>query len=101
MDERLSQFERKSYMNLETFRRTGEGVQTPVWFVQEAESFYLGNCRGGGSTRYRPGRQGGAPAGRQIWGDPGAGVRGGLLPAWTSLHHSAHHCAVRRLRLRR
>jgi PPOX class probable F420-dependent enzyme len=41
MDERLSQFERKSYMNLETFRRTGEGVQTPVWFVQEAESFYV------------------------------------------------------------
>jgi PPOX class probable F420-dependent enzyme len=28
-------------MNLETFRRTGEGVQTPVWFVQEAESFYI------------------------------------------------------------
>lgn len=41
MDERLSQFEHESYVNLETFRRSGQGVQTPVWFVQEDEVFYI------------------------------------------------------------
>jgi uncharacterized protein len=41
MDERLSQFERKSYLNLETLRRNGEGIQTPVWFVQEDGVFYI------------------------------------------------------------
>lgn len=41
MDERWSRFEGRSYLNLETFRRDGRGVQTPVWFVREGEALYV------------------------------------------------------------
>ena len=30
----IAQFARARYLNLETFRKTGVGVRTPVWFVQ-------------------------------------------------------------------
>ena len=29
-------FERQKYLSLETFRKSGEGVRTPVWFAAEA-----------------------------------------------------------------
>jgi PPOX class probable F420-dependent enzyme len=32
-DQALSGFEHERYLNLETYRRTGEAVQTPVWFA--------------------------------------------------------------------
>jgi uncharacterized protein len=34
MPDALSQFASAKYLNLETFRKTGAGVQTPVWFAQ-------------------------------------------------------------------
>jgi PPOX class probable F420-dependent enzyme len=37
----LEQFLKKQYLNLETFRRNGESMKTPVWFVQEGESLYV------------------------------------------------------------
>ena len=37
----LSQFENQAYMNLETYRKNGEGVKTPVWFVQDGGTFYV------------------------------------------------------------
>ena len=38
MDPRLTQFTGKRYLNLETYRRTGAAVRTPLWFAQaEAE----------------------------------------------------------------
>ena len=33
MDQKLSQFMNQKYLNLETFRKTGVAVKTPVWFV--------------------------------------------------------------------
>jgi len=30
----LEQFSKMKYLNLETFRKSGQGMQTPVWFVQ-------------------------------------------------------------------
>lgn len=30
----LDQFLKDQYMNVETFRKSGEGVRTPVWFVE-------------------------------------------------------------------
>ena len=30
-------FERKKYLSLETFRKSGEGVRTPVWFAAETD----------------------------------------------------------------
>ncbi len=30
----LDQFKKEQYINVETFRKNGEGVKTPVWFVE-------------------------------------------------------------------
>ena len=37
----FEQFDRHTYLNLETFRKSGEGVRTPVWFLQDGESLYV------------------------------------------------------------
>lgn len=37
----FEQFDRHAYLNLETFRKNGEGVRTPVWFLQDGESLYV------------------------------------------------------------
>ena len=36
----IEQFERQQYINLETFRKNGQGVKTPVWFVMEDGVLY-------------------------------------------------------------
>jgi len=30
----LSAFDKQQYMNIETYRKSGAGVQTPVWFIE-------------------------------------------------------------------
>lgn len=35
MADSVAQFARAKYLNLETFRKSGVGVRTPVWFVQD------------------------------------------------------------------
>ena len=37
----IAQFANAKYLNLETFRKTGVGVRTPVWFAQERSTFYV------------------------------------------------------------
>jgi uncharacterized protein len=37
----LDQFNKKQYLNLETFRKSGAGVKTPVWFCQIGDSLYI------------------------------------------------------------
>ena len=39
--DRLEPFAHQNYLDLETFRRSGEGVKTPVWFAQEDEVLYI------------------------------------------------------------
>jgi len=41
MNDRVVQFERKSFLNLETFKRSGQGVKTPVWFAQDGPTLYV------------------------------------------------------------
>jgi len=41
MHEEIAQFAKAKYLNLETFRKTGVGVRTPVWFAQEQNIFYV------------------------------------------------------------
>src|SRR5579864_8302204 len=36
MPDAIAQFAKAKYMNLETFRKTGVGVCTPVWFAQDS-----------------------------------------------------------------
>lgn len=37
----IEQFKNRQYLNLETFRRNGEGVKTPVWFAQDGETLHI------------------------------------------------------------
>jgi len=37
----LDQFTDQPYLNLESFRRDGAGMKTPVWFVQQGERLYV------------------------------------------------------------
>jgi hypothetical protein len=39
--EALSRFERENVISLETYRRNGEPVRTPVWFLEEKGVLYV------------------------------------------------------------
>jgi hypothetical protein len=47
----LDNFSRQKYLNLETFRRSGAGVKTPVWFVQDGENFYVKTFSNSGKVK--------------------------------------------------
>lgn len=36
-----NQFTKQKYLNLETLRKNGEGVKTPVWFVEKDGLFFV------------------------------------------------------------
>jgi PPOX class probable F420-dependent enzyme len=40
-DPELAQFTDQKYMSLETFKKNGQGVKTPVWFVLHKNAFYV------------------------------------------------------------
>jgi len=48
---KLPQFDRQNYLNLETFRRTGEGVKTPVWFVEDGGAIYVSTRMDSGKVK--------------------------------------------------
>ena len=48
MPDAIGQFANARYFSLETFRKTGVGVRTPVWFAQDPAS----NSATGGATFY-------------------------------------------------
>ncbi|MCI0353991.1 MAG: PPOX class F420-dependent oxidoreductase [Acidobacteria bacterium] len=37
----LAQFAGSTYLNLETYRRNGDAVRTPVWFAEDGGVFYI------------------------------------------------------------
>jgi PPOX class probable F420-dependent enzyme len=39
-DPKLEQFRRPKYISLETFKKNGQGVKTPVWFVLHNDALY-------------------------------------------------------------
>jgi len=39
--DRPDQFKKQKYLNLETYRKNGEGVRTPVWFVAYQKSLFI------------------------------------------------------------
>lgn len=70
--EALKQFEKQKYLNIETFRKNGQGVKTPVWFVQEGETLRvwtnagagkIKRIRNNGSVRVMPSTVAGEPLG--------------------------------------
>ncbi len=40
-DPKLAQFAGQNYISLETFKKNGQGVKTPVWFVLHENAFYV------------------------------------------------------------
>jgi len=37
----LAQFQKKNYLSIESYRKSGEPVRTPVWFVEDGGSLYV------------------------------------------------------------
>lgn len=40
-----------NYLSFETFRKTGKGVATPVWFAEEDDVFYLFSAQDAGKMK--------------------------------------------------
>ena len=47
----LKQFEKQQYLNIETFRKNGQGVKTPVWFAQDGEALQVWTQAGSGKAK--------------------------------------------------
>jgi hypothetical protein len=47
----LDQFSKKKYLNLETFRKSGESMCTPVWFVQDGDILYVRTMANSGKVK--------------------------------------------------
>jgi uncharacterized protein len=71
----LKQFEKQQYLSIETFRKNGIGIKTPVWFVQDGEKLYIWTesssgkakrVRNNGRVNIAPSRGDGAPLGEWV-----------------------------------
>ena len=71
----LKPFEKQQYLNIETFRKSGVGVKTPVWFAQEGETLYVWTqaqsgkakrIRNNGAVRIVPSTGSGQPLGEWL-----------------------------------
>jgi len=41
----------QQYLNLETFRRSGESMKTPVWFVEDGDTLYVRTIANSGKVK--------------------------------------------------
>jgi uncharacterized protein len=48
---RLPQFANQKYLNMETYRRTGKPVATPVWFAEENGTLYIYSLANAGKVK--------------------------------------------------
>jgi uncharacterized protein len=71
----LTLFENQKYLNIETFRKNGKGVRTPVWFTQDGDALLIWTqadsgkakrIRRDGSVRIAPSTGAGEPLGDWI-----------------------------------
>lgn len=47
----LKQLHKQNYINIETYRRTGVGVKTPVWFVEDEYTIYVRTIADSGKVK--------------------------------------------------
>ena len=47
----FDQLTQQQYLNMETFRKNGIGVRTPVWFVQEGETLFVRTVDNSGKVK--------------------------------------------------
>jgi hypothetical protein len=50
-DPKIRRFESQNYLNLKTFRKSGVGVPTPVWFVEHEGVLYVWTIDGSGKVK--------------------------------------------------
>jgi PPOX class probable F420-dependent enzyme len=44
-------FDRQKYLNLETFRKNGNGVKTPVWFIEDGDALFIRTVANSGKVK--------------------------------------------------
>ncbi len=47
----VDQLSQQQFINLETFRKSGVGVKTPVWFVQDGETLFVRTVANSGKVK--------------------------------------------------
>ena len=47
----MKQFQEQQYLSLETYRKTGAAVATPVWFAQEGDRLYIYSLANAGKVK--------------------------------------------------
>jgi PPOX class probable F420-dependent enzyme len=47
----LTQFEKQRYLNMETYRKTGKPVATPLWFAEENGTLYVYSLANAGKVK--------------------------------------------------
>ena len=69
------QFENQQFLTVETFRKNGQGVKTPVWFAEEDGTFYVWTGASSGKikrarrnpdVRIAPSKADGTPLGQWV-----------------------------------
>lgn len=50
-NDKLSQFAGEKYLNLESYRKSGVAVATPVWFAEEASLLYIYSLADAGKVK--------------------------------------------------
>jgi uncharacterized protein len=54
MNPKLEQFANQQYLNLETYRKAGQAMRTPVWFAEDSGVLFLHTVKNSGKvTRIR------------------------------------------------
>lgn len=82
-------FKGHQYLTLETYRKNGVAVRTPVWFAEEGGVLYVGTSAASGKAKrirrnsqvkIAPANQGGKPLGR--WANGAAALNAVDTPAY-------------------
>jgi len=47
----LEQFKKQQYLSIETYRKSGEGVRTPVWFIEVNDEYCFTTERDSGKVK--------------------------------------------------
>jgi PPOX class probable F420-dependent enzyme len=47
----IDQFDKQQYLNIETFRKSGEGVKTPVWFAVKNGKLFITTMNESGKVK--------------------------------------------------
>lgn len=50
-DSKLEQFQNKDYIRLETFKKSGQAIATPVWFVVENDALFVRSYANSGKVK--------------------------------------------------